>query len=643
VAVDYGSVGWGDGMRCAMSIPLSAPMKRNKLYVDLLICQDMLYRCTLQICGDPSPHCERVCEVKNTLYWGDNLNILRERDGDKKMLFPDECIDLIYLDPPFNSQQSHNLLFKDQHGVQAPSQIHAFGDTWKWANAFDTYHKTINDDNQPFVVRRTLRALFDILRESEMMAYLAMMTPRLTEMHRVLKPTGSLYLHCDPSASHYLRILLDVIFGPENFRNELIWKRTSAHSSAKRYGPVHDTLLFYSKSDVFVWNPQYQPHEESYLASHYRGVDAHGRRFTLSDLTAMGVRSGSSGQPWRGFEPAKKGNHWKFSLDNLEKLDMEGRIHWPQRGGWPRYCRYLDEMKGVALQDTWTDISPINAKAAERLGYPTQKPLALLKRIIEASSNPGDVILDPFCGCGTSVDAAQELGRSWRGIDMTNLAINVIQHRLAGRYGLLPGIDYDLYGVPEDIDGARRLADVSKDQFELWALKLIGALPWEDHQKKGADKGRDGVLVWRDTEVHEPRHAVVSVKGGINVHADAVRDLIGTMHTESAEMGILLTLKKPTKAMLEAAAGAGMYTPKFSQEQVRRVQIICVEDLLAETARVHLPQGSLVISQKLPKRVADAPPMQREIPLLAKLPRNVDDSHAVAGAALSGTRERMDR
>jgi DNA modification methylase len=401
----------------------------------------------------------------NVLYYGDNLDILRGRDGQNRQYFPDESVDLIYLDPPFNSKRSYNLLFKDQHGVQAPSQMRAFDDTWTWARASDDYDAVVNGTVAPFRVQRALRALSDLLGTSEMMAYLAMMTPRLMEMHRVLKATGSLYLHCDPLASHYLKIVLDTIFGPTNFRSEIVWKRTSAHSSAKRYGPVHDVLLFYTKSDAFTWNQQYEPHDPAYVASHYRNEDAHGR-FMPDNLTAAGVRSGSSGQPWRGFEPAKKGNHWKFTIDNLERLDKEGRIYWPAAGGWPRYRRYLHEMQGVPLQDTWTDIPPINAKAAERLGYQTQKPLALLKRLIAASSNPGDVVLDPFCGCGTAIDAAQELGRAWRGIDITHLAIDVITTRLAGRYDIHPGKGYALVGVPRDIEDARKLAKENPEQFE---------------------------------------------------------------------------------------------------------------------------------------------------------------------------------
>lgn len=371
--------------------------------------------------------------MENTLYYGDNLDILRGRDGQNRQYFPDECVDLVYLDPPFNSKRSYNLLFKDQHGVQAPSQMRVFDDTWTWASASATFDETINSTDTPFPVQRALRALQDLLGTSEMMAYLSMMTPRLLEMHRVLKPTGSLYLHCDPSASHYLKIVLDTIFGPVHFRNEIVWKRTSAHNSVKRFSPVHDTILYYSKSDSFTWNGPRTEYTKEYLDKYYKYDDGDGRLYWRADLCGAGTRNGRSGLPWRGHDPAKKGMHWAYTIDTLDTLDAEGRIYWPKGGGMPQYKRYRDQLKGKVVADLWDDIDRINPVAAERLGYQTQKPLALLRRIIEASSNPGDVVLDPFCGCGTAIDAAQELSRAWRGIDITHLAIDVITTRLAGR------------------------------------------------------------------------------------------------------------------------------------------------------------------------------------------------------------------
>jgi len=293
----------------------------------------------------------------NYLYYGDNLDVLRRH-------IKDETVDLVYLDPPFNSSQDYNVLFSEHNGTGSKAQMKAFEDTWRWDEvAAKAYADTVEGGGK---VADALRAFRTFLGGSDMLAYLSMMAPRLVELRRVLKPTGSIYLHCDPTASHYLKMLMDAVFGPSCFLNEIAWKRTSAHSSAKRFGPVHDVLLFYGRSGAYTWRAQYQPHDPKYIRSHYGRLDAAGRPHTLSDLTAAGVRKGSSGLPWRGFDPAKKGNHWKFTVENLEQLDRAGRIYWPSGTAWPRYIRYLDEVKGVPLQDVWTDLPPVNAKAAER-------------------------------------------------------------------------------------------------------------------------------------------------------------------------------------------------------------------------------------------------------------------------------------
>ncbi|MGI0015277.1 MAG: site-specific DNA-methyltransferase [Nitrososphaera sp.] len=345
----------------------------------------------------------------NHLFYGDNLTIMRN--------LPSGCVDVIYLDPPFNSQRTYNLIYKQMTGLPVPEQEEAFCDAWELDPEKEEMARRMPIVLRDYGVDESLvlfwQAWITALRNTQprLLAYLIYMTYRLFEMRRLLRPTGSIYLHCDPTASHYIKVILDGVFGHQNFRNEIIWKRTSAHSSAKRYGPIHDILLFYSKSDVFTWNRQYQSYDQNYLASHYRNKDEDGRAFTLSDLTAAGTRQGSSGRPWRGFDPASKGNHWKFTIENLERLDNEGRIYWPLKGGWPRYKRYLDEVKGIPIQDIWMDIDPLNSQAHERLGYQTQKPVALLRRIIEASSREGDVLFDPFCGCGTAIYAAHLLKR----------------------------------------------------------------------------------------------------------------------------------------------------------------------------------------------------------------------------------------
>ena len=508
--------------------------------------------------------------MTNTLFYGDNLGILRDHVAD-------ESIDLIYLDPPFNSNRTYNVLFKEKSGDASPAQIEAFNDTWQWdRSAEKTYDELVIDG--PHNVSQMISAMRQFLGSNDMMAYLVMMAARLIELHRVLKPTGSLYLHCDPTASHYLKILLDSVFGPRQFRNEIVWQRTSAHSDAHRWGPNNDAILFCSKSDAFNWNPQYQGHSESLRASHYANLDESGRRYTLSDLTAQGTRQGRSGMPWRGFDPATKGNHWKYTIERLDELETDGRIYWPSKpGGWPRYIRYLDELKGVPLQAIWTDVPPVNAKALERLGYPTQKPLALLERIISGSSNPGDIVLDPFCGCGTAVIAAQKLGRQWIGIDVTHLAISLIKYRLEDSF---PGIEFDVRGEPADVGAALMLAEADRYQFQWWALSLVKAKPVEGKEKKGADKGIDGVIVFVDDVSRMAKRCLVQVKSG-GVNRATVGELVGTVSREKAELGLLVTLELSTGPMRQEAVETGFYDSPGWGRTYPKIQIITIAELLA--------------------------------------------------------------
>ncbi len=509
---------------------------------------------------------------KNQLFFGDNLEILRGNH------IPVGSVDLIYLDPPFNSNATYNILFAEKSGEKSAAQITAFEDTWHWGDEAAAAYDDVVRGDRPRLAE-LLRALGAFLGQNDMMAYLSMMAARLTELHRVLKPTGSLYLHCDPTASHYIRLLLDAIFSPKNFRNEISWKRTSAHSSAKRMGPIHDTIFYYTKTDSYLWNPQHIEHGEKYLKSHYTQTDSNGRIWTADNLTAAGVRHGSSGKVWRGFDVTGKGNHWKFTIENLERLDAEGKIYWPPRGGWPRYKRYLDQVKGVPLQDFWEDIPPINAVAKERLGYPTQKPEALLERIIRASSNEGDLVLDPFCGCGTTITVAEHLKRRWIGIDITHLAITLIKKRLHDSFGeeLAP---YEVVGEPVDAKGAEALAETNRHQFEWWALGLVDAAPAQD-KRKGADRGVDGVLYFQEKDDGAYQKIIVQVKSG-HVNAPMVRDLIGVLPREKAAVGCLLTLKPPTRPMKEEAAAAGFYVPEqFPELRFPRLQILTIAELFA--------------------------------------------------------------
>jgi adenine specific DNA methylase Mod len=519
-------------------------------------------------------------EKVNRLYFGDNLGWLRNTKE-----FPAASVDLVYLDPPFNSNADYNVLFRETSGEVSQAQFHAFTDTWSWADAAETYHQFI--DNCPNVaVVEMVEAFHSFLKNSPMMAYLAMMAPRLVELHRLLKETGSLYLHCDPTASHFLKLLLDGVFNPKNFQNEIVWKRHSAHSSAKRYGPVHDDILFYSKGDHFIWTGPRLDYEEEYLEKYYKYDDGDGRLYWRNSLTAAGTRRGSSGRPWRGYDPNSQGAHWKFTVENLEELDAAGKIYWPPKGGWPQIKRYRDELKGLAVSDIWEDIDKINPAGNERLGYPTQKPVALLERIISASSNPGDVVLDPFCGCGTTIHAAQKLGRRWIGIDVTYLAINLIKRRLKDAFG--EEIEFEEKGQPTDFESAKRLAELDKFQFQHWALSLIGARPLKEGEGKGADRGVDGLLYFYESKDKREK-IIVQVKGG-GVNRGDVATLLGDVENQKAAGGALITLETPTKQMRTEAADAGRFTSKLWHEKdYPRIQILTVEGLLNGTERTDAP------------------------------------------------------
>ncbi|MFZ0695136.1 MAG: DNA methyltransferase, partial [Alphaproteobacteria bacterium] len=395
--------------------------------------------------------------------------------------------------------------------------------------------------------------------------------------HRVLKATGSLYLHCDPTASHYLKILLDSVFEPKNFRSEIIWKRTSGHSDALRYGPVHDTILFYTKTNGAIWNDTYQPYDEDYVEQYYRYKDANGRRFMSGDLGTAGLQGGGYEYDWMGITRI-----WRVPIETMRRLDKEGRIFYT-RNGIPRIKRYLDEAKGMPTQDIWTDIEALRSWHQERLGYQTQKPVALLERIISASSSEGDLVLDPFCGCGTTIHAAEKLKRQWIGIDVTHLAIALVERRLKEAF---PGIVYEVHGVPKDYAGARDLALRDKHEFQKWITATIGAQPYKSG-KKGMDRGIDGYLHFRDGD-KTPQFGIVSVKGGENITSGMIRDLKGTMEREKAAIGLFLTLNEPTREMVKEAASAGFY--ETGGQKVPRLQILTAEAILGG-AKPRVPFG----------------------------------------------------
>lgn len=512
------------------------------------------------------------------LYWGDNLEILRR-------YIPDESVDLIYLDPPFNSNRSYNVLFKENDRVESSAQIEAFSDTWKWTEqAEQTYAELVTANYVPQNVSDLIVAMRSFIGSNDVMAYLVMMTIRLIELHRVLKPSGSVYLHCDSTASHYLKVVMDTVFGVKNFRNEIIWKRrygsfSTVHSS-NRFGTSTDTILFYAKSEAARFAPQYSfsdPSYQEYIRKTFRHVDEQGRRYRVDNLANPAPRPNLIYE-YKGYKPPKNG--WAISREKMELWDSEGRLHFPKsKDGRIQRRRFLDEVRGKPVQNLWDDIEMISSQSAERLGYPTQKPEALLERIIKASSNEGDLVLDPFCGCGTSVAVAERLNRRWIGIDITHLAIAAIVSRMEAAF---PDVEIKRHGEPADLGGARALADLDRYDFQDWALAFVGARPIahdaRGKSKRGADKGIDGVIMFLGDDAKSPHKCIVQVKSG-NVNSGDVRDLKGTMERENAQMGLFITLVEPTAPMRQEAIEAGFYRSEMMQREYPRLQILSIQQL----------------------------------------------------------------
>lgn len=502
----------------------------------------------------------------NKLYYGDNLDILREH-------IPDESVDLIYLDPPFNSNRSYNVLFKEANGTAAGSQIAAFDDSWHWGAASEDTLREIVTTASPHVVEM-IQAIVGFVGRNDVTAYLVMMTIRLIELHRVLKPTGSIYLHCDPTASHYLKVVMDTIFGARNFQNEIIWHRTQSSGSskaiAKRFPSNADTILFYAKGPDYTFNHIFQDYSEKYKVR-FRKKDERGYYY-LDNLKT-------------------------YSEERLRALIKDNRVEYT-KSGKPRIKNYLHEGKGVITDNVWTDIEVLNSQSNERLGYPTQKPLALLERIIQASSNPGDLVLDPFCGCGTTVAAAQKLGRQWVGIDVTHLSIALMRQRLDDMFG--DTAEYEVIGQPADLASAEALARQDRHQFEWWALSLIKARPAQD-KKKGADQGIDGVLFFIDEARKKAKKVVIQVKSG-HVQSSYIRDLGHVVAREQAAMGFLITLERPTAPMLTEALSTGYYHSPGWNRDYPKIQIRTIEQLL-NGEWFEYPQANVTLAQA--ERVED--------------------------------------
>lgn len=551
--------------------------------------------------------------TRSRLFFGDNLKVLQGGE------IGTGSVDLIYLDPPFNSNRVYNVLFGSAGDAQA--QVQAFDDTWKWTPETETlYDYLVTGGGLPTPAAQCLEAFRALLRETDLLAYLTNMAPRLVELHRALKSTGSLYIHCDPTASHYLKVLLDVIFGPLQFRNEIIWRRTGAHGSRRSYAPLHDVIFFYVKSKDYYFKPLRLPYTIEHVRKRYSQT-ADGRwQFTSGGnvLTGPGSGGGDSSKPWRGFDPAAKGRHWAVpgfvaeqmdedfeTLGPLEKLEaayQAGLIEITPGNAWPTPNRYLKEGDGYPAGDIWAyqpgtggvlhgtdacideDVAYLGPTSPERLGYQTQKPRGLLERIIKASCPPDGVVLDPFCGCGTTLDAAATLGRTWIGIDVTFIAIDLIRNRLRETHGDEIDDTYDVLGVPADLAAAHALNQRSPFEFERWAVSLVRGTP---NEKQVGDRGKDGVIRFV-TGKKSTATAIVSVKGGQQLVPAMVRELEGVVSkTKGAEAGVLITLYKPTKGMREAASTAGTYTDPWGNHYPK-IQLRTVEELFAGL-KVDLP------------------------------------------------------
>ncbi len=522
----------------------------------------------------------------NLLFYGDNLDVLRGRHQDGRPYIPDESVDLIYLDPPFNSAADYNAFLPEKTGTRSAAQLKAFKDTWTWAEAAADYMAIVASNETPEAVRDTLRAFYKLAGGSPVMAYLTMMAPRLVELRKKLKPRGSLYLHCDPTASHYLKLLLDAVFGPVNFRNEIVWQRTSSHNDPSRYGRIHDIIFFYSKSLERTWYQTYDAPDGDFFKTHDFEIDEEGRRYRKRDLTAPSHGRVSGQYEWKGRKPPK-GRMWSYTHENMESLEQEGRIAYT-KNGMPRLKIFVGDLKGLPVQDVWAKPDLwLNAAAKERLGYPTQKPLALLERILRASSAEGDVVLDPFCGCGTTIEAAQKLGRRWIGIDITAAATTLIKDRLHRAFGDAIRSRYRVVGEPTTVEDAAELAKTDAYQFQWWALGLVGARPVE--QRKGGDKGIDGKLIFHDdVESVDDKEVLFSVKAGQQLNPGMVRDLGHVIAREGAAIGVLLTMRDPTDGMRAEAAGTGSYVSPFDGKGYPKLQLMTVADLIAGK-QVQLP------------------------------------------------------
>ena len=480
----------------------------------------------------------------NKLFYGDCLTVMQE-------YMKSSSVDLIYLDPPFNSNRAYNAIYKDETGRPLPDQIDAFCDLWtldeERERAIRTMPVLMREAGIEDSVADFWRLWMNALRETQprLLAYLSYMVERLIHMQNILKPTGSIYLHCDSTASHYIKAMMDAIFGHKNFRNEIIWKRYAVHSLTQ-YGfdAVSDTILFYSASQVRgKFSSVYGFSSESELNNRFPHIEEDtGRRFQHVALEQSSNQS-SAGEirTIQGREVVSKlGWRWSQKTFNTRLDDNPKLIYWTKNGR-PRYKKYVDEYKGAPLGNIWTDIPYLSSGDKERLGYATQKPLALLDRIIKASSSEGDVVFDPFCGCATTLESAERLGRRWIGIDIAIHAVKrVTAVRLRDKLGLIEGQDYAIEGVPRNLEGAKDLWDRDKYHFQKWAVEEVDGFVTT---KRTADGGVDGRIYFGVPDERDLQSLAIEVKGGANVNISDLRALAGVLENDLAMMAGLIVME----------------------------------------------------------------------------------------------------
>lgn len=546
-----------------------------------------------------------LISMVNKLYYGDNLEVLRK-------YIKDESIDLCYIDPPFNSKRNYNQIYNNL-GKEDQAQAQAFVDTWTWDNHANEALEEIQSNYQGKFTGQTIDlidGLTKVLGKGSLLAYLVSMTLRIVEIHRVLKSTGSFYLHCDPTASHYLKIVLDTVFCSQggDYIAEITWERTSAHSDSKTFANTTDVIFLYSKR-ILMFNQQFKPYSEEYLKKYYKHQDGKGR-FLDRDLTAGGLSGGGYNYDWKGIKKL-----WRCPIETMQKYEEKNKLYYT-RNGTPRLKQYLEEMPGVPLTNLWNDIPPINSQASERLGYPTQKPEALLERIIKASSNKGDVILDAYCGCGTTIAVAERLERNWIGIDITYQSISLMLKRLEDSFGKNVLDKIELNGIPKDLESAKALAtkpdDRTRKEFEKWAVLTYSNNRAVINDKKGADKGVDAIAYFQGDKDNREK-IIFQVKSG-NVKSGDIRDLQGTMTLQGAALGIFITLKPPSKDMIQTAKSAGIYRGRYMSQSVDKIEIVTVQEILEQKKRLDVILTFEVLKAAEKQRETQGQQMSLDIP-----------------------------